>query len=122
MQKPEAKNWLRDGLAQEGQAVGRILQMGKEHGFSVLLVIYPYPVMMAHSWLDNEHTKFWKEFASKNSVALVDLSSEFVEKRAKPEETYKKYFIPGDFHWNNEGNNLVAKALVSRIMEKITSP
>jgi lysophospholipase L1-like esterase len=122
LQKPEAKNWLRDGLAQEGQAVGRILQMGKEHGFSVLLVIYPYPVMMAHSWLDNEHTKFWKEFASKNSVALADLSSEFVEKGAKPEETYKKYFIPGDFHWNNEGNNLVAKALVSRIMEKITSP
>jgi lysophospholipase L1-like esterase len=122
LQKPEAKNWLRDGLAQEGQAVGRILQMGKEHGFPVLLVIYPYPVMMAHSWLDNEHTKFWKEFASKNSVALADLSSEFVEKGAKPEETYKKYFIPGDFHWNNEGNNLVAKALASRIMEKITSP
>jgi len=122
LQKSEAKNWLRSGLVQEGQAVERILQMGKEYNFPVLLVVYPYPVMMAHSWLDNEHTKFWKEFASKNSVALADLSSEFVEKGAKPEETYKKYFIPGDFHWNNEGNNLVAKALVSRIMEKITSP
>jgi len=121
LEKPEAKNWLRDGLAQESQAVGRILQMGKEHGFPVLLVVYPYPVMMAHSWFDNEHTKFWKEFALKNGVPLVDLSSEFVEKGAEPEKTYKKYFIPGDFHWNDGGNNLVANALLPWIMEKMTS-
>jgi hypothetical protein len=55
-------------------------------------------------------------------MPLVDLSSEFAERGTAPEETYRKHFIPGDFHWNNEGNNLVAKALVSRIMEKITSP
>jgi hypothetical protein len=33
LQKPEAKNWLRDGLAQECQAVGRILQMGRSTAF-----------------------------------------------------------------------------------------
>jgi lysophospholipase L1-like esterase len=122
LQKPEAKTWLRSGLVQEGQAVERILQMGKEYNFPVLLVVYPYPVMMAHSWLDNEHTRYWKKVALKNGVALADLSSEFVEKGAEPKETYKKYFIPGDFHWNNEGNNLVARALVPRIMEKLASP
>jgi lysophospholipase L1-like esterase len=121
LQKPEAKTWLRDGSVQEGQAVERILQMGKEYNFPVLLVVYPYPVMMANSWLDNEHTRFWREFASKNGVALADLSSEFVEKGAKPEETYKKYFIPGDFHWNDGGNRLVAKALLPRIEEIMTS-
>ena len=121
LQKPEAKTWLRDGLVQEGQAVERILQMGKEHNFPVLLVVYPYPVMMAHSWLDNEHTRFWREFASKNGVTLADLSFEFVEKGAKPEETYNKYFIPGDFHWNDGGNRLVAKALVPLIVEIMLS-
>ena len=117
LQKPEAKTWLRDGLKQEGQAVERILQMGKEHNFPVLLVVYPYPVMMAHSWFENEHTRFWKEFAAKNGVNLANLSSEFLEKGTVPEETYKKYFISGDFHWNDEGNRLVAEALVPRIME-----
>jgi len=121
LQKPEAKIWLRDGLMQEGQAVERILQMGKEHNFPTLLVVYPYPVMMAHSWLDNEHTRFWREFALKNGIALADLSSEFVGKGAKPEETYNKYFIPGDFHWNDRGNHLVAKALVPLIVKKMTS-
>jgi hypothetical protein len=122
LQKPEAKTWLRDGLMQEGQAVERILKMGREHDFCVLLVTYPYPIMMAHGWLVNEHTSYWKEFAWKNSVALADVSSDFAEKGTRPEETYRKYFIPGDFHWNNEGNNLVAKALVPRIMEKLASP
>jgi hypothetical protein len=117
LQKPEAKTWLRDGLTREGQAVERILQMGKEHNFPVLLVVYPYPVMMAHSWFENEHTRFWKEFAAKNGMPLVDLSSEFAEKGTAPEETYRKYFIPGDFHWNDGGNRLVAKTLVPRIME-----
>ena len=60
---------------QEGQAVERILLMGKEHDFPVLLVVYPYPVMMAHSWFENEHTRFWKEFAAKNGVDLANLSS-----------------------------------------------
>ena len=107
---------------QEGQAVERILKMGRKHGFCVLLVTYPYPIMMAHDWLENEHTRYWKEFARKNSVALADVSSGFAEKGARPEETYRKYFISGDFHWNNEGNKLVAKALVPRIMEKLASP
>jgi len=107
---------------QEGQAVERILKMGREYGFSVLLVTYPYPIMMAYGWLENEHTRYWKEFAGKKSVALADVSSEFSEKGTRPEETYRKYFILGDFHWNNDGNNLVAKALVPRIMEKLASP
>ena len=55
-------------------------------------------------------------------MPLVYLSSEFAERGPAPEETYRKYFIPGDFHWNNEGNKLVAKDLVPRIMEKLASP
>ena len=117
LQKHGAKTWLRDGLRQEGQAVDRILKMGREHDFCVLLVTYPYPIMMAHGWLENEHTSYWKDFARKNNVALADVSSEFAEKDTRPEETYRKYFIPGDFHWNDEGNRLVAKALAPRIME-----
>jgi len=122
LRKLELETRGRDGLIQEGQAVERILKMGREYGFRVLLVTYPYPIMMADGWLENEHTKYWKEFASKNKVALADVSSEFAEKGTAPEETYRKYFIPGDFHWNNEGNSLVAKALVPKIMGKIASP
>ena len=97
LQKPEAKTWLRDGSVQEGQAVERILQMGKEYNFPVLLVVYPYPVMMAHSWLDNEHIRFWREFASKNGVALADLSSEFVEKGQSQKRLITSILSPGIF-------------------------
>ena len=121
LQKPEALVWLREGLEQEGRAVQGILQMGRKHGFPVLLVTYPYPVMMASSRMENEHTKFWKDFAERNSVSLVDLSSQFVEKDTPPEETYGKYFIPGDFHWSDGGNRKVAKILAPQVLGKMTS-
>jgi len=95
-----------------------ILQMGRQHGFPVLLVTYPYPVMMANRRLENEHTKFWREFAELNGVTVVNLAGQFVEKDTPPEKTYGKYFIPGDFHWNDEGNRKVAEILAPQVLEK----
>lgn len=119
--KPEAKSWLEKGLVQSGRAIERILEMGREHGFPVILVVYPYPVMMAEGRLQNEHTRFWKDFADRNHVALVDLARHFVEQGVSPAGTYAKYFIPGDFHWNNEGNQRVAGCLAPEISQKIES-
>jgi hypothetical protein len=83
---------------QEGQAVERILKMGREHDFCVLLVTYPYPIMMAHGWLVNEHTSYWKEFAWKNSVALADVSSDFAKRAHGPKRptesiSFREIFI-----------------------------
>jgi hypothetical protein len=75
--------------------------------------------MMAHGWLENEHTRYWKEFAGRKGTNLVDLGGQFMEKDAPPEEMYRKYFIPRDFHWNDEGNRLVAKTLAPWVIEKI---
>lgn len=121
LQKPEALVWLREGLQQEGRAVQGILQMGRQHRFPVLLVTYPYPVMMANRQLENEHTKFWREFAEQNRVTVVDLAGQFVEKDTPPEKTYGKYFIPGDFHWKDEGNRKVAEILAPQVLGKMTS-
>ena len=121
LDQPESRNWLEEGLQQSGQAVLRILQMGRAENFRVLLAVYPYPVMMARGRMDNEHTRFWKNFAKKNRVSLVDLSPCFVEPGVSPEETYGKYFIPGDFHWNDKGSRRVAEHLTPILLEKMKS-
>jgi lysophospholipase L1-like esterase len=77
--------------------------------------------MMAEGSLDNEHTRFWKTFAQNEAVPLIDLSPAFVEPGISPEETYAKYFISGDFHWNDEGNQRVAGCLAPEISQKIES-
>lgn len=121
LSKSEAKSWLDKGLAQSGRAIERILEMGREHRFPVILVVYPYPVMMAEGRLQNEQTNFWRNFSEKNPVTLVDLSPQFVEEGVAPQQTYGKYFIPGDFHWNDNGNQLVARTLAPKIIEKMNS-
>ena len=71
LDQPESRKWLEEGLQQSGQAVLRILQMGQAENFRVLLVVYPYPVMMARGRMDNEHTQFWKKFAAEIGRAHV---------------------------------------------------
>jgi len=121
LHKPETRAWLDRGLRQSQKAIGEILAMGRENGFPVILVVYPYPVMMAEGSLQNEQTSFWRSFSEKNPVTLVDLSPQFVEEGVAPEQTYGKYFIPGDFHWNDNGNQLVARTLARKIIEKMNS-
>ena len=121
LKKPEAKEWLLRGMRQSQKAVEAILAMGREHGFPVILVVYPYPAMMAGGALDNEHTRFWKTFAQNAAVPLVDLSPAFVEPGISPEETYAKYFIPGDFHWNGAGNRLVARKLRTQAAKMLSA-
>ena len=119
LKKPEAKIWMTEGLQQSRKAIESILEMGRANGFQVILVIYPYPVMMAQGRLDNEHTRFWRELSAQKSVPLVDLSPGFVESGLSPETTYAKYFISGDFHWNDAGNRLVAEQLAPKIFQSI---
>jgi hypothetical protein len=54
----------------------------------------------------------------KNVVPVVNLAGQFVEKDTPPKNTYGKYFIPGDFHWNDEGNRKVAEILAPQVLEK----
>ena len=77
--------------------------------------------MMAEDRLQNEHTLFWKEFSAQKGVPLIDLSASFLEPNQSPKTTYGKYFIPGDFHWNSVGNQLVARQLVPVILKKMAS-
>jgi len=121
LKEPEAKIWMTEGLRQSQKAIEGILEMGRTKSFQVILVVYPYPVMMAQGGLDNEHTGFWRKFSEANGVFLVDLSPRFVEAGVSPEVTYGKNFIPGDFHWNEEGNRRVAEHLTPILLEKMKS-
>ena len=60
---------------------------------------------------------YWIKWSSKNNIPLVNLYKYFSEKNKK--EIIKKYFIPGDVHWNKDGNLLIYQSLKEEIFNNL---
>ncbi len=52
-----------------------------------------------------------------NNIGFVNFYPNFIND-TDPTEMIKNYFIPGDVHWNTEGNNLVAEKMFEYISRK----
>lgn len=113
--------WFREGLQQSARAVGRIQALAAEKKFGLLIVVYPYPKMMAENKLRNEYTEFWASFAKGNQIAFTDLSPLFAEEGKSASQVYQENFIPGDFHWNRQGSARVAERLEPIILKMMSA-
>jgi hypothetical protein len=58
MNGPESVPWFSEGKEQSARAVEEMQTMAVRGGFSLWIVVYPYPRMMAESRLRNEYTDF----------------------------------------------------------------
>ena len=122
LDRPKTTPWFREGLEQSARAVARIQQLAQAEGFPILLVVYPYPKMMAEKKWQNAYTLFWKKFSEERKIPFLDLSPLFAAPERQPEEMYRENFIPGDFHWNAEGSTRVAETLLPWIQKNLPRP
>ena len=51
----------------------------------------------------------------KRSILFIDLFPDFIPIGQDPKEVIRKYFIPGDLHWNEEGHRLVARRFLETL-------
>ena len=75
------------------------------------LVIYPWPANILAGELDHPQVDLWRDFAEARSLLFVNLFPVFILNGMDPQETVDRYFIPGDVHWNKDGNALIAAEL-----------
>ena len=71
------------------------------------VVVYPWPDQVASGDRDSKHVAFWREWSAEAGARFVDLFPAFFEEPAG--EVLGKYFVPGDVHYNEEGNRLIAR-------------
>jgi len=119
LDNPEETPWFREGLEQSTRAVARIEELARTEGFPILIVVYPYPKMMAENKMRNDYTLFWQKFAEERRIPFLDLSPLFEDPGKSPAQVYAENFIPGDFHWNARGSARVAEALLPWIRENL---
>lgn len=97
------------GLREAKKHMGRLSDLLKMHGIGMTLVVYPWPTQILHEDRDSIQVRVWREWAGQRSVHFIDLFPDFIPAAHPPKDTIRKYFIPGDLHWNEEGHRLVAR-------------
>lgn len=80
-------------------------------GIGLNIMIYPWPDQIMLRDLNSRQVRAWSTWAKQRKVDLVNLFPDFIGS-LPPKETLKRYFIPGDIHWNKAGHALVATRLV----------
>jgi len=106
--------WGKRGLELAKNNMDSLLGLCKKNGIKITVVVYPWPSIIDQRDLHNIQVGFWEKYCQVNSVRFINLYPDFINEK-DPTAIIKKYFIPGDVHWNTEGNNLVADKLFDYI-------
>ncbi len=106
------------GILKAKKHMDRLHDLLKRHRIDMTLAVYPWPTQILHHDRDSIQVKIWREWAAGRSVRFIDLFPDFIPGAEDPREVIRRYFIPGDLHWNEEGHRLVAR----RFLENWTDP
>ena len=103
------------GIEKAKRHMSRLYDLLQAHGIDMTLVVYPWPTQILREDRDSIQVRIWREWASERSVLFIDLFPDFIPTGQDPKEVIRKYFIPGDLHWNEEGHRLVARRLLDAV-------
>lgn len=101
------ETWGKEGLELAAQNMEKLTEFCKSKQINVTVVIYPWPNLIQRHDLNNIQVRFWEGFCRRNNVRLVNLFPAFITNK-NPAEMINIYFIPGDVHWNEQGNRYMA--------------
>ena len=102
---------IKKGLNKSDKYLERLFSLLNDHNIKSYLIIYPWPTQIQFG--DIRHEPYWKAFAKKNEINLVNLYQDF--KSDDKRKFIFDNFIFGDIHWNKAGNIRILKALIREI-------
>jgi len=108
------------GLASAAADMDAIAALLREKKIALTVVVYPWPQQLGAPFRPSEAEVFWGGWAQKNGADFVSLFPLFRE-LGSPEEVRKKYYFPGDSHWNAAGHAAVAEALIQKISSGVSA-
>jgi len=101
------------GLANASQAMERLREQLAASGKALTLVVYPWPYQVESANPDSLQVRHWRAWSAERGVRFIDLFPAFVGIGA-PQRTIATYYIPGDCHFNAEGNRRFAEAFLAQ--------
>ena len=94
----------------------RLHQLLKQKGIKLSIAVYPWPAQLKHDIEQNLQVKVWEEFCEDRCWRFYNLMPAFFAAVQDQgfEKTYDQYYLPGDIHFNRNGNALMAEQFLKR--------
>jgi hypothetical protein len=95
----------RRGLEINSANLDKIVQICRDWHCKVTLVVYPLPDQIAAHDRDSIQVRYWRDWCAKRDVRFINGFEPFFHEPA--DVVLRKYFIPGDVHYNEAGHRLL---------------
>lgn len=103
--------WGRKGLDRATRHMTELAAYLANKKIPLTIGIYPWPDQIMQRDADNRHRVHWKRWAGERGLEVVDCFPAFLD-GGEPEHVIREHFIAGDFHWNERGHAVMAKAVI----------
>ena len=89
----------------------------KRNNIRLSILIYPHQASIKYDKEESLYKKIWEDFCINKCFKFIDAYSIFFKEldNSSKKDLMKKYFIPGDPHFNEEGNNMIFDILNSNL-------
>lgn len=109
-------NYAVKGLPQASRRMTDLLNLLRDRGIRMTVVIYPWPDQLTAKEKMNLQEIYWTAWSFKNGVSLIDCFPNF---RKKTVEESFQYYIRDDMHFNEKGHALMADIILARTQERL---
>jgi lysophospholipase L1-like esterase len=95
-----------------------LFQECNKRSINMTIIVYPWISQIFHKDLNSIHVDIWKKFSDERKINFINLFQIFINENdndKKIMKKIKKYFIPYDVHFNQEGNKIIAKFLLNKL-------
>ena len=96
-----------EALEKASTNMGRLHDALRARGIPLTVAVYPWPDHLLAGDRQSRHAAFWRDWCTRRGAAFLDHFPRFFD-LGEPRAVVKRYFIPGDIHWNAEGHEVIA--------------
>ena len=87
--------------------MNNLYKLLKKNSIKLSIAVYPWPGTLKYDKVDNEQVRLWKNFCKDKCNKFYNLMPIFFKDNYK--ESYDKFYIKDDVHFNELGNKILAK-------------
>jgi lysophospholipase L1-like esterase len=103
----------RTGLELGSRHMDRLVELLKRHAIALTIAVYPWPEQLRYDSADSIQARYWRRWAQQRGVRFVDLFGPLFRAPDR-EATIRRFYIPGDVHFNRDGAKFVATEFLTQ--------
>lgn len=100
--------WGRKGFSLATENMHKLNELCKKNNIKLTIYVYPWPEEIKYHNVNSKNVILWKKFCQERDINFINCYPYFFTGE-QPDIIVGKYYLPGDAHFNLEGQKLMAK-------------